>query len=50
MSDIEQKRKRTHGHGQQGGDCRGDRHRRGLNGSEKHTIKNKKRKDKCYCS
>ena len=39
MSDIEQKRKRTHGHGQQGGDCSGERDTRGLNGNVKNTIK-----------
>ena len=36
---IEQKRKRTHGHGQQGIDCRGKGGIRGLNGNRKNTIK-----------
>ena len=32
---IEQKRKRTHGHGQQGGDCWGEGGLRELNGNGK---------------
>ena len=32
---IEQKGKRTHGHGQQCGDCWGERCKRGLNGNGK---------------
>ena len=34
-----QKGKRTHGHGQQCGDCWGKEGVRGLNGHEKNTIK-----------
>ena len=43
---IEQKGKRTHGHGQQGGDCGGSRRLEveesitGMNGNGKNTIKN----------
>ena len=33
---IEQKRKRTHGHGQQCGDCCGEGDVRGLNGNGKN--------------
>ena len=40
---IEQKGKRTHGHGQQCGDCGGYRDIRGLNGNGKNTTKKKKR-------
>ena len=36
---IEQKGKRTHGHGQQCGDCWGGGSIRGLNGNGKNTIK-----------
>ena len=36
---IEQKGKRTHGHGQQCGDCREEEGIRGLNGNGKNTIK-----------
>ena len=36
---IEQKGKRTHGHGQQCGDCWGQGGIRGLNGNGKNTIK-----------
>ena len=36
---IEQKRKRTHGHGQQCGDCRGGWRYKGLNGNRKNIIK-----------
>ena len=36
---IKQKGERTHGHGQQCGDCRGERGIRALNGNEKNTIK-----------
>ena len=32
---IEQKGKRTHGHGQQSGDCQGEGDIRGLNGNGK---------------
>ena len=32
---IEQKGKRTHGHGQQGGDCGGEEGTKGLKGNEK---------------
>ena len=39
---IEQKGKRTHGHGQQCGDCGGWGGIRGLNGNVKNTIKIKK--------
>ena len=35
---IEQKGKRTHGHGQQCGDCWGEQGIRGLNGNGKHII------------
>ena len=38
---IDRKRKRTHGHGQQHGDCRGEEHIRGLNGNGKKYNKNK---------
>ena len=41
---IEQKRKRTHGHVQQYGDCWGERFVRGLNGNGKNTIKIKLKK------
>ena len=37
--EIEQKTKRTHGHGQQCGNCGGGGVVRGLNGNEKNTIK-----------
>ena len=37
---VEQKGKRTHGHGHQCGDCWGEGGIRGLNGSGKNTIKN----------
>ena len=37
--EIEQKGKKTHGHGQQCGDCRGQGCVRGLNGNGKNTIK-----------
>ena len=40
---IEQKGKRTHGHGQQSSDCWGEGGTRGLNGNGKHTIKNRKK-------
>ena len=43
---IEPKGKRTHGHGQQCGDCWGERNIRGLNGSGKNTIKIKLKKIK----
>ena len=36
---IEQKGKRTRGHGQQCGDCWGERGIRGLNGNGKNVIK-----------
>ena len=36
---IEQKGKRTHGHGYQCGHCRGEGGIRGLNGDGKNTIK-----------
>ena len=36
---IEQKRKRTHGRGQQCGDCCEEEGIRGLNGNGKNTIK-----------
>ena len=36
---IEQKGKRTHGHGQQSGDCWGLGGIRGLNGNGKNTMK-----------
>ena len=36
---IEQKGKRTHGHGQQRGDCRRERDIRGLHGNGKIQIK-----------
>ena len=36
---IEQKRKRTHGHGEQCGDCWGEGGIRGLNGNGKNIIK-----------
>ena len=36
---IGQKRKMTHGHGQQGGDCWGEGSIRGLNGNRKNIIK-----------
>ena len=38
---TEQKGKRTHGHGQQCGDCRREESIRGLNGNGKNTIVNK---------
>ena len=37
---IKQKGKRTHGHGQQCGDCRGEEYIRGLCGNGTNTIKN----------
>ena len=46
---IEQKGKRTHGHGQQCGDCWGRGHIRGLKGNGKNPIKiklNKKYKER----
>ena len=36
---MEQKRKRTHGHGQQCGDCWGEEDIKGLNDNGKNTIK-----------
>ena len=36
---IEQKGKRTHGHGQQCGDCWAEGGVRGLNGNKKYTMK-----------
>ena len=36
---IEQKGKRTHGHGQQCGDCWGEEGIRGLKGNGKNTLK-----------
>ena len=39
---MEQKGNRTHGHGQQGGDCRGEEGIRGLNANVKNVIKIKK--------
>ena len=36
---IEQKGKRTHGHGQQCGDCRSEEGIRGVNDHGKYTIK-----------
>ena len=36
---MEQKGKKTHGHGQQCGKCRGDGDIKGLNGNGKNTIK-----------
>ena len=36
---IEQKRKRTHGHGQQNGDYWGEEDIRGISGNGKNTIK-----------
>ena len=36
---IEQNGERTHGHGQQWGDCWGEGDIRGLNGNGKNTIK-----------
>ena len=36
---IERKRKRTHGHGEQCGDCWGEGGIRGLNGNGKNIIK-----------
>ena len=45
---IEQKGKRTHGHGQQCGDCWGGGGIKGLNSNGKNTIKIKlKNKGKC---
>ena len=41
---IEQKGKRTHGHGQQCGDCWGKGAIKGLNGNGKNIIKVKKNK------
>ena len=41
---LEQKGKRTHGHGQQCGDCLGKRSIGGLNGNGKNTIKSKLKK------
>ena len=41
---IEPKGKRTHGHGQQCGDCWGKRSIRGLNGNGKNTVKIKFKK------
>ena len=38
---IEQKGKRTHGHGQQYGDCWGEEGIKGLNGNGKNYNKNK---------
>ena len=40
---IEQKGKRTHGHGQQRGDCWVKAGIRGLNGNGKNTIKKRRR-------
>ena len=37
---IEKKEIRTHGHGQQWGDCRGEGSMKGLNGHGKNKIKN----------
>ena len=37
---VEQKGKRTHGHGQQYGDCGGERDIWELNGNEENTKKN----------
>ena len=46
---IEQKGKRTHGHGQQCGDCWGEGGIRGLNDNGKNTIKIKsKNKEKIF--
>ena len=39
---IEQKGKKTHGHGQQCGDCWGEGVLRGLNGNGENTIKMEK--------
>ena len=44
---IEQRRKRTHGHGQQCGDCWGQGGIRGLNGNGKNTIKITFKKTSC---
>ena len=42
---TEQKRERTHGHGQQCGICWGGRSTRELNGNRKNTIKKTQKKD-----
>ena len=39
MEGLRKKGKRTHGHGQQCGDCWGAEHIRGLKGNVKNTIK-----------
>ena len=43
---IEQKRKGTHGHGQECGDCWRERGIKGLNGSGKNAIKIKSKQKK----
>ena len=40
---TEQKGKRTHGHGQQCGDCWGEGSKRGIDGNGKNTIKKKQK-------
>ena len=35
---VQQKGKRTHGHGQQGGECREEGDQRGTNGNGKNTM------------
>ena len=45
---IEQKGKRTHGHGQQSGDCWRVRGTKGLNGNGKNTMKIKLKKHYSY--
>ena len=42
---IEQKGKRTHGHGRQCGDCWGEGYVRGLHGNGKNSIKIKLKKE-----
>ena len=44
---IKQKGERTHGHGQQCGDCRGEEYIRGLCGNGTNTIKNLKKRFAC---